>query len=72
MDFHQNPSFVSSMLEKHGEFTQIYYPADANSFLVALDEAMKRKNGINVIVVGKRPLPQWLTLEEAKAQAVRG
>lgn len=69
---HQNPSFVSSMLEKHGEFTQIYYPSDANSFLVALDEALKRKNGINVIVVGKRPLPQWLTLDEAKAQAVTG
>ncbi len=69
---HQNPSFVSNMLEKHGEFTQIYYPSDANSFLVAIDEALKRKNGINVIVVDKRSLPQWLTLEEAKKQAVTG
>lgn len=69
---HQNPGFVSSMMEKHGEFTQIYYPADANSFLVVLEEALKRKNGINIIVADKREHPQWLSLEEAKKQAIKG
>jgi xylulose-5-phosphate/fructose-6-phosphate phosphoketolase len=69
---HQNPSFVSNLLEKHGEFCQIYYPADANSFLVALEETGKRKDAICAIVAGKRDLPQFLTLSEARAQAKNG
>jgi xylulose-5-phosphate/fructose-6-phosphate phosphoketolase len=69
---HQNPSFVSNVLQKHGKFCQIYYPADANSFLVALEETMKQQNTISVIVAGKRDLPQWLTLKEARKQAEAG
>lgn len=69
---HQNPSFVSSVLQKHGEFCQIYYPPDANSTLIALEETMKRKDSICVIVAGKRPLPQWLSLKEAREQAKIG
>ncbi len=69
---HQNPSFVSSVLQKHGEFCQIYYPPDVNSFIVAMEETMQRKNGICVIVAGKRDLPQWLTLKEAREQAKTG
>jgi xylulose-5-phosphate/fructose-6-phosphate phosphoketolase len=69
---HQNPSFVSNVLEKHGEFCQIYYPADANSFLAALEEVYQRPNSINVIVADKREVPQWLTLAEAREQAKRG
>lgn len=69
---HQNPSFVSNILEKHGEFCQIYYPSDANSFLVALEEAFKKPNHIAVIVAGKRDVPQWLTLKEAREQSKTG
>lgn len=69
---HQNPSFVSNVLLKHGEFSQIYYPPDANSLLVALEEALSKKDCINVIVAGKRPLLQWLTVEQARKQAKKG
>lgn len=69
---HQNPSFVSGVLQKHGEFCQIYYPADANSMLVALEETLKSKDKICVIVAEKRDMPQWLTLKEARAQAKNG
>lgn len=69
---HQNPSFVSNVLQKHGEFCQIYYPSDANSMLVALEEALSARDKICVIVAGKTPLPQWLTLEEARKQAKTG
>ena len=69
---HQNPSFVSNVLQKHGEFCRVYYPADANSFLVALEQAYTRPNTINVIVADKREVPQWLTLAEAREQAKRG
>lgn len=69
---HQNPSFVSNVLLKHGKFSQIYYPADANSLIAAYEETFKRKDAICVIVAGKRELPQWLTLKEARKQAEVG
>lgn len=65
---HQNPGFVSNILEKHGEFCSVYFPADANSLLVTLEDCFKRKDAINVIVAGKNPMPQWLTLDEARRQ----
>lgn len=69
---HQNPSFISNVLEKHGEFCSVYFPADANSFLAILEDCLRRKNSINVIAAGKQPMPQWLTLEEAKKQVLTG
>jgi len=69
---HQNPSFVSNVLQKHGKMCQIYYPPDANSLLIAYEEAFNRKNSICVIVAGKRELPQWLTLKQAREQAKKG
>lgn len=69
---HQNPSFVSNVLQKHGEFCQIYYPADANSMIVAMEEVWNKRDSICVIVAGKRDLPQWLTLQEAREQAKVG
>ncbi len=69
---HQNPSFVSNLLQKHGQFCQIYYPADANSFLVALEETFSRPDSISVIVAGKRELPQWLSVKEAREQSKVG
>ena len=69
---HQNPSFVSNVLQKHSEFCQIYYPPDANSFLVALKESLESRDKICVIVADKKSLPQWLTLKEAEQQAKTG
>lgn len=69
---HQNPSFISGVLEKHGKFCSVYLPADANSTLVTLEDCFKRKNSINVIVVNKNPMPQWLTLEEAREELKKG
>jgi xylulose-5-phosphate/fructose-6-phosphate phosphoketolase len=69
---HQNPSFISNILEKHGKFCSVYFPADANSLLVILEDCFKRKNGINVIVAGKTSLPQWLTLEESRDELKKG
>lgn len=69
---HQNPSFISSVLEKHGKFCSVYLPPDANSLLVTLEDCFKRTNSINVIVANKNPMPQWLTLEEARKQLKKG
>lgn len=69
---HQNPSFVSNILEKHGKFCSVYFPADANQLLVTLEDCFKRVNGINVIVAGKQVMPQWLTIKEAREELKKG
>lgn len=69
---HQNPSFISNVLEKHGKFSSVYLPSDANSLLVTLEDCFRRTNSINVIVANKNPMPQWLTLAEAREQQKKG
>lgn len=63
---HQNPGFIDGILQRQGCFTNVYFPADANSALVAFDRMMASTKEINVLVCEKRPLPVWRTLAEAK------
>ena len=69
---HQNPSFIDEMLQRQGCFVNIYFPPDANSAVAVIDKCMASKNEINVIVVGKRPVPCWRTPTEAKQDIVEG
>lgn len=65
---HQNPGFISSVLNNHADFVDVYFPADANTMLAVAEDCFTKRNCINVIVAGKRPLEQWLSIEEAKQQ----
>ena len=69
---HQNPGFIDGVLQRQGCFTNVYFPADANTALVAMERMYKSKKEINVLVCGKRPLPCWRTLEEAKQDLCEG
>lgn len=69
---HQNPGFVSNMLEKHGFFVHVYFPADANSTLMVLEKCLRSKDGINIIAAGKTEEPQWLTPKEAQDELAKG
>lgn len=63
---HQNPGFIDGVLQRQGDFTNIYFPADAHTAVVAFDRMLRSEKQINVLVCEKRPLPIWRTLEEAK------
>jgi predicted CoA-binding protein len=63
---HQNPSFVSGMLEKHNDFIKAYYPVDDNSMLAVMEEVMSSKNQMNIVTAGKSPEPRWTTYEDSK------
>lgn len=69
---HQNPSFVSGMLEKHNDFIKAYFPVDDNSMLAVMEEAMSSTNQMNIITAGKTPEPRWLTYDQAKASLEDG
>jgi len=69
---HQNPGFVSNMLEKHGNFIKAYFPPDGNSTLVVLEKVISSKNKINIIIAGKTLEPRWLTVPLARKELERG
>jgi len=69
---HQNPGFIDGILQRQGCYTNVYFPADANTALVAFNRMMASKKEINVLVASKRPLPIWRTLEEAKSDVIDG
>jgi xylulose-5-phosphate/fructose-6-phosphate phosphoketolase len=62
---HQDPGFVDLVANKKADVVRIYLPPDANTLLWTGDHCLKTYNRINVIVAGKQPEPQWLTMEEA-------
>ncbi len=63
---HQNPGFISGMLEKHNDFIKTYFPVDDNSMLAVLQESFASKNQMNLITANKTPEPRWLTYDQAK------
>ena len=62
---HQDPGFIDLVANKKADVVRIYLPPDANTLLWTGDHCLKTYNRINVIVAGKQPEPQWLTMDEA-------
>lgn len=62
---HQDPGFVDLVANKTADVVRIYLPPDANTLLWVADHCLKTFDRINVIVAGKQPEPQWLTMDEA-------
>jgi len=69
---HQNPGFISGMLEKHNDFVKTYFPVDDNSMLAVLEETFASKNQMNLITANKTPEPRWLTYEQATEALKQG
>ena len=62
---HQGPGFINNLLTKKGHTYRIYLPPDANCLLSTMDHCLRSTNYINLVIAGKQPMPQWLTMEEA-------
>jgi xylulose-5-phosphate/fructose-6-phosphate phosphoketolase len=69
---HQDPGFVDHVVNKKADVVRVYFPPDANTLLWVGDHCLKTWNRINVIVAGKQPAPQWLTMDEAVAHCEAG
>ena len=68
---HQDPGFIDHVVNKKAEVIRVYLPPDANSLLSVTDHCLRSRNYVNVIVAGKQPAPQWLTMDQAD-QALHG
>jgi xylulose-5-phosphate/fructose-6-phosphate phosphoketolase len=62
---HQDPGFLDQVVNKKAEVIRIYLPPDANCLLSVTDHCLRSRNYVNVVVAGKQPSPQWLTMDEA-------
>ena len=62
---HQDPGFVDLVTNKKADIVRAYFPPDANTLLWIADHCLRTYDRINVIVAGKQPSPQWLTMKEA-------
>ncbi|MEV0646413.1 phosphoketolase family protein [Phytomonospora sp. NPDC050363] len=69
---HQDPGFIDHVVNKKAEIIRVYLPPDANTLLSTMDHCLRSRNYVNVVVAGKQPSPNWLTIEEAKDHCARG
>ncbi|WP_413754208.1 phosphoketolase family protein [Streptomyces sp. R-74717] len=69
---HQDPGFVDHILNKSPEAVRVYLPPDTNTLLSVADHALRSRDYVNVIVAGKQPSFDWLTMDEARAHCARG
>jgi len=69
---HQDPGFIDHVVNKKAEVIRVYLPPDANCLLSVTDHCLRSRNYINVIVAGKQPSEQWLTMEQAVKHCTLG
>lgn len=69
---HQDPGFIDLVLNKKADVVRVYLPPDANTLLCVAEHVMNTWDRINVIVAGKQPAPQWLTMDEAARHFAAG
>lgn len=69
---HQDPGFIDHVVNKKASVVRVYLPPDANCLLSVMDHCLRSKHYVNVVVAGKHPAPQWLTMEEADRHCSKG
>jgi xylulose-5-phosphate/fructose-6-phosphate phosphoketolase len=62
---HQDPGFIDHVMNKKAEIVRVYLPPDANCLLSVMDHCLRSRHYVNVVVAGKHPAPQWLSMDEA-------
>jgi xylulose-5-phosphate/fructose-6-phosphate phosphoketolase len=69
---HQDPGFIDHVVNKKAEVIRVYLPPDANTLLSVADHCLRSRNYVNVIVAGKQPALNYLSMDDAILHATRG
>ena len=69
---HQDPGFIDHVVNKKAEVVRVYFPPDANCLLSVMDHCLRSRHYVNVVVAGKHPAPQWLTMDAAVKHCTQG
>jgi xylulose-5-phosphate/fructose-6-phosphate phosphoketolase len=69
---HQDPGFIDHVVNKKAEIIRVYLPPDTNTLLSVADHCLRSRDYVNVIVAGKQPTLNWLSMEDAILHCTRG
>lgn len=69
---HQDPGFIDHVANKKAEIVRIYLPPDANCLLSVMDHCLRSRHYVNVVIAGKHPSPQWLSMDAAIKHCTEG
>jgi xylulose-5-phosphate/fructose-6-phosphate phosphoketolase len=69
---HQDPGFIDHVVNKKADVVRVYLPPDANSLLCVTDTCLRSRNLVNVVVAGKQPAPQFLSMDAAIRHTSKG
>jgi len=69
---HQDPGFIDHVMNKKAEVVRVYLPPDTNCLLSVADHCLRSRHYVNVIVAGKQPGLNWLSMDEAILHCTRG
>jgi xylulose-5-phosphate/fructose-6-phosphate phosphoketolase len=69
---HQDPGFIDHVVNKKAEVIRVYLAPDTNTLLSVADHCLRSRNYVNVIVAGKQPALNYLSMEDAIAHCTRG
>ncbi len=69
---HQDPGFIDHVVNKKAEIIRVYLPPDTNCLLSVADHCLRSRHYVNVIVAGKQPQPNYLSMDDAILHCTRG
>ncbi|HEX8489149.1 MAG TPA: phosphoketolase family protein, partial [Propionibacteriaceae bacterium] len=69
---HQDPGFLDVVMNKKPAIVRVYLPPDANTLLSTYDHCLRSRHYVNVVVAGKQPQADWLSVEQASLHCARG
>ena len=69
---HQDPGFIDHVVNKKAEVIRVYLAPDANTLLSVADHCLRSRNYVNVMVAGKQPGLNYLSMEDAIVHCTRG
>jgi xylulose-5-phosphate/fructose-6-phosphate phosphoketolase len=69
---HQDPGFIDHVVNKKAEIIRVYLPPDANTLLSVGDHCLRSRDYVNVIVAGKQPSLDYLSMDDAIIHCTRG
>ncbi|BDI30589.1 putative phosphoketolase [Capsulimonas corticalis] len=69
---HQDPGFIDHVINKKADVVRVYLPPDANCLLSVADHCLRSRQYVNVIVAGKQPALQYLTMDAAVKHCTAG
>ncbi len=69
---HQDPGFIDHVVNKKPDVIRVYLPPDANTLLSVADHCLRSRQYVNVVVAGKQPQLQFLTMEQAIEHCTKG